>query len=177
MKSEVLYEEFLRITAELQQQLKITPVLYGSLGLERATEMWFAPQDIDILVPERYIREDWTMLQEVMEGVGYVLTDLHEHKFKKSDLSESEKSSLSQHDYYEVGFAYEEDLLPFAGISPEELKVIADGPAPYRLLSAQQYLEVYNRSSQDSYRRDKNNDKDLDKIERIQSWIHENNHN
>lgn len=46
-----LYQEFLQVTKVLNERLAIVPVLYGSLGLEKVTQLNFSPQDIDILVP------------------------------------------------------------------------------------------------------------------------------
>lgn len=45
-----LYDEFISIAKSLNEKLDIVPVLYGSLGLEKATGVNFSPQDIDILV-------------------------------------------------------------------------------------------------------------------------------
>ena len=46
-----LYDEFIEIAKNLNAELNIIPVLYGSLGLEKVTGVEFSPQDIDILVP------------------------------------------------------------------------------------------------------------------------------
>lgn len=50
-----LYEEFINISKFLTRQLDIVPVLYGSLGLGKVTQMDFSPQDIDILVPLAFL--------------------------------------------------------------------------------------------------------------------------
>jgi DNA polymerase elongation subunit (family B) len=131
--------------------------LYGSLGLEIVTGVDFSPQDIDILVPKRFIDEDWPLLMETMEKLGYTLIDLHEHKFKKSDI--------------EIGFAFEEDLLPFARVHYKKLEIITDQNVSYKLLSEEEYLLVYKESVKDSYRRTKNNNKDLKKIEILEKIL------
>ncbi|GGB43149.1 hypothetical protein GCM10007199_05580 [Fictibacillus barbaricus] len=38
-----------------------------------------------------------------------------------------------------------------------------------RVLSVEEYLRVYNRASKDGYRRTKNNNKDIQKIELLES--------
>jgi hypothetical protein len=81
LKSDHLYQEFINVSKKLNQELRITPILYGSLGLEKVTKLDFSPQDIDILVPLRFIKNEWQTLKETMEELDYKLVDLHEHKF------------------------------------------------------------------------------------------------
>ncbi|WLR41798.1 hypothetical protein LC087_13205 [Bacillus carboniphilus] len=157
MRSELLYNEFINIAKRLNRTLNITPILYCSLGLEVVTELEMSPQDIDILVPIRYIEDDWPMLKETMEGLEYKLVDLHEHKFAN--------------ERFEVGFAFEEDLLPFAGVNDKGLDVLKDSDAFYRLLTVRDYLKVYRKSSIDGYRKTKNNGKDLKKIALLESLL------
>lgn len=80
-----LYEEFICISGLLNQQLDIVPVLYGSLGLGKVTNIDFSPQDIDILVPLTYLEEKWEFLQHTMEQLGYRMVNLQEHEFIKND--------------------------------------------------------------------------------------------
>jgi hypothetical protein len=93
LSSKHLYYEFINISRVLNQKLSITPVLYGSLGLEIVTGLDFSPQDIDILVPVRFIKNDWHTLKETMEELDYILVDFHEHKFIKEK--------------FEIGFSFE----------------------------------------------------------------------
>ncbi|MCE4047390.1 MULTISPECIES: hypothetical protein [Bacillaceae] len=150
MTSDELYQEFLYIGKALNKNLGITPVLYGSLGLEVVTGINFNPQDIDILVPISYIEEKWPLLKEMMEKLSYELTDLHEHKFEKNG--------------FEIGFAYEEDLPHFAGVAYNLLEMKVEAEARFKVLSVKDFLAVYRKSSKDSYRKTKNNNKDLKKI-------------
>lgn len=150
MTSDELYQEFLYIGKALNKNLGITPVLYGSLGLEVVTGINFNPQDIDILVPISYIEEKWPLLKEMMEKQSYELTDLHEHKFEKNG--------------FEIGFAYEEDLPHFAGVAYNLLEMKVEAEARFKVLSVKDFLAVYRKSSKDSYRKTKNNNKDLKKI-------------
>jgi hypothetical protein len=157
LKSGHLYYEFIKVSRKLNQKLKITPILYGSLGLEKVTGLDFLPQDIDILVPLRFIKNEWQTLKETMEELNYTLVDLHEHKFVKGK--------------FEIGFSFEEDLWQFAGVNYEELKEITVDEVSFRLLSVEEYLNVYKRSLEDGYRRTKNNNKDIKKIEVLKSLI------
>ncbi|HSO59198.1 MAG TPA: hypothetical protein VLQ66_13365, partial [Paenisporosarcina sp.] len=78
-----LYTEFLNVAKMLNNDLRVVPVLYGSLGLSRVTHLDFSPQDIDILVPLPFLTTEWETLQQTMEQLGYTLIDLHEHEFRK----------------------------------------------------------------------------------------------
>ncbi len=152
-----LYEEFIYIARHLNKSLNITPLLYGSLGLEKATGIDFRPQDIDILVPLTFLEEKWDLLKATKEKLGYELVDIHEHEFMKNEIK--------------VGIAFIEDLKPFANIDYNHLKTIEDNGAIYHVLSISDYLQVYKKSSLDGYRRTKNNHKDQQKIEILQQLI------
>jgi hypothetical protein len=110
--------------------------------------------DIDVLVPEELIGSRWMELVELMNNLGYELTDLHEHEFIKTDVK--------------IAFAIYEDLFPYAGIDLSSVKTIKEETAEYKLLNLEQYLAVYQKSLLDSYRRNKSNNKDINKIELIE---------
>lgn len=154
-----LYKEFLTIAKLLNQQLEIVPVLYGSLGLEKVTKLNFSPQDIDILIPLSFLEEKWQLLQDVMDQLGYTMVNFQEHEFLKNDIK--------------IGFAFTEDLLAFADVDYKNLKVIDDNGSRYYLLTISDYIKVYTRSLQDGYRRNKNNNKDLNKIEILNEIVQE----
>ncbi|MEN2466139.1 hypothetical protein [Ornithinibacillus sp. JPR2-1] len=146
-----LYEEFLKVTGVLNQRLSITPVLYGSLGLQRATNYKLNPEDIDILVPQVFLQERWQELQSTLASIGYQLVDENEHEFKKDSVN--------------VGIAYIEDLKPFAGVDYSSLEITNHHGARFYMLSLTDYLKVYHQSLQDGYRRTKKNKKDQQKLE------------
>jgi hypothetical protein len=152
-----LYKEFIYISRLLNENLEIVPVLYGSLGLEKVAKVDFSPQDIDILVPLTYLEEKWQLLQHTMEQLGYMMVNLQEHEFIKNDIK--------------IGFAFTEDLLKFADVDYTSLNVFEDNGSEYYLLTISDYLKVYNKSLQDGYRRTKNNNKDLNKIEILNKII------
>lgn len=158
-RAAVLYEEFIRICKVLNQSLGIKPVLYGSLGLSETTGNDFSPQDIDILVPLAFLNERWDVLSEIMGQLGYELTDLREHEFNNGETA--------------IGFSYIEDLKNFAAIDYLELKQVEEDGAAYYGLTAEDYFNVYTKSAEDGYRRTKNNQKDLRKIESIQKIMEE----
>lgn len=150
-REQYLYEEFVRVTKILNSQLHITPVLYGSLGFGKVAQTNFFPQDIDILVPLVYLEEKWDALYKVMKQVGYSLADLNEHEFYNGEI--------------QIGFSFIEDLKNFAGVNYMGLESVEDDGVVYYLLTIEDYLKVYTKSSKDGYRRTKNNEKDLKKLE------------
>ncbi|MGM0890697.1 MAG: hypothetical protein ACQEW5_28180 [Bacillota bacterium] len=152
-----LYKEFISVSRNLNQQLDIVPVLYGSLGLGKVTKVDFSPQDIDILVPLTFLEEKWKIFKYTMEQLDYTMVDLNEHEFIKNDIK--------------IGFAFTEDLLEFADVDYKNLNVFQDNGAKYHLLTISDYLKVYNKSFQDGYRRTKNNNKDLNKLEILNNLV------
>lgn len=154
-----LNDQFFNIANALNKELDIIPVLYGSLGLEKVTGVKFSPQDIDILVPLIFLEEKWTMLKSVIEQLGYEMVDLHEHEFNKGKIK--------------IGFAFIEDLKPFADVDYKKFKKNEDNGAMYYTLSISDYLKVYNKSLLDGYRRTKNN-KDESKLKILNDLVQNN---
>ncbi|MGL4992326.1 MAG: hypothetical protein ACRC57_14395 [Sarcina sp.] len=151
--------EFYKVSKILENH-NIIPLLFGSLGLQQLIEENLNPYDIDILIPSSFIENNWNLLESYMLELGYKLYDLHEHKFNNGS--------------YYIAFASIEDLKPFANINLCDIKTIKNEKASYKLLSLNQYLAVYKKSSIDSYRCSKNNNKDLYKIDLIQKYLNKN---
>ena len=148
---------FLQNARLLSDTLGIVPLLYGSLGLEYLSGDDLAADDIDILIPKTFITDRWPEFKGILESYGYILTDAHEHTFVREDVSYS--------------YADVEDLETFAGIRCEEiLRREADG-VPFMILSPEQYLRVYKRSSRDGYRARVRGKKDAEKIRFIESRL------
>ena len=70
----------------LQEKMQIVPLLYGSLGLEYLTKENLGADDIDILIPEIYLAEQWSVFRAMLERNGYRLIDVHEHTFEKDGI-------------------------------------------------------------------------------------------
>ena len=153
------FYEFLTIAKKLND-IHITPLLMGSVGLEIVTHVNWDAQDLDIHVPgdkrgwevpaDQSIF-DWQRIVEIMESLEYRLIDLHEHEFQKNDLS--------------VGFGIIDTLPSFAGVLLEDLRIHQKDGIQFYLLTAHQYLNVYQASSKDSYRAKNNNHKDMRKLD------------
>lgn len=155
-----LFEPFIVVGHQLNRRLRVTPLLYGSLGLEWATGVSFDPQDIDLLVPKELITERWNNVQKLMQELGYHLTDPGEHEFTSSD-------------HTRVAFAEIEELADFAQINYENLEKRKCGQTHFHLLNLLQYLTVYRQSLKDSYRKIKKDKKDDEKIKVIERLLGE----
>ena len=59
----------------LNEKLGIVPLMYGSLGLEYRTNEHLNVDDIDILIPNIFVKEKWNEFKAVMIENDYVLID------------------------------------------------------------------------------------------------------
>ena len=148
---------FLQNARLLSDTLGIVPLLYGSLGLEYLSGDDLAADDIDILIPKTFITDRWPEFKGILESYGYILTDAHEHTFVREGVSYS--------------YADVEDLETFAGIRYEEILRREADSVPFMILSPEQYLRVYKRSSRDGYRARVRGKKDAEKIRFIESRL------
>ena len=148
---------FLENARFLSDKLGIVPLLYGSLGLEYLTGDALGADDIDILVPRLFITERWHEFKSLLDAQGYVLADEHEHTFVCDGVSYS--------------YADIEDLESFAGINTEDIEMYEADGVRFLLLSLEQYLAVYKKSSKDGYRVNVRQKKDADKIRFIESKL------
>ena len=148
---------FLENARLLSDKFGIVPLLYGSLGLEYLTGDALGSDDIDILVPRVFITERWYEFKALLEAQGYVLTDEHEHTFVRDGVAYS--------------YADIEDLEPFAGINTESIEMREAEGIGFLLLSLEQYLAVYKKSSKDGYRVNVRHKKDADRIRFIVSKL------
>lgn len=155
-------QAFFENTKLLSDKLGITPLMYGSLGLEYLTGENLNADDIDILIPKAFITERWTEFKSVLESNGYTLIDEHEHEFEKDGVHYS--------------YAQIEELESFADIGFSEIAAFSKEGVTYKLLSLPQYLKVYTASSKDGYRTNVREKKDFDKIAFIQKKLQEETH-
>jgi len=151
------FEVFLEIAEALNKKYKIAPVLYGSLGLNRLIGEFGAVNDVDVLVPSRYIKENWKEFKIFIEEQGFVLKDEHEHEFERKGIL--------------LAFGKEEELKTFSGIDYAHLAVEDVGKVKFKVLNAKQYLRVYESMKRDEYRVEKRGKEDLDKIRRIKEYL------
>lgn len=149
---------FLQNAEMINDKFNIIPLLYGSLGLEVLTNITFNADDIDILVPQVFVTgERWSEFRSFLENNGYELTDEHEHTFRKDGVDYS--------------YASVEGLKDFADIDIRDINIRNSSGTEYMLLSLEQYLKVYIKSSEDGYRMNVKEKQDNKKIELIKSLL------
>lgn len=154
---DILYTEFLILTEVINRELKVTPVLYGSLGLGKLLGVDFEPQDIDFLISGEFVKDKWEELKSLIVSRGYILEDEGEHQFFNGSIR--------------IAFADMEVLKRDLNIEPENLIITRDCNASFRELDIKDYLKAYEFSSRDGYRREKKSGKDLYKIQSIKEAI------
>ena len=141
----------------LADKFGIIPLMYGSLGLEYITDENLDSDDIDILIPNAFVKERWDEFRCVLEENDYVLIDEHEHTFQKDGVCYS--------------YAELEDLEAFAQIRLSDVECKSEYGVQFRVLSLEQYLKVYTASSKDGYRINVRQKKDADKILLIKNYL------
>jgi hypothetical protein len=159
------FDEFIKIAKKLND-IEMIPLLMGSVGLEVITGKSWDAQDLDVHVPgdkrgwevpPELSIHNWDDIVKIMNSMEYRLIDLHEHEFSKKGIS--------------VEFGIIDTLQEFAGVPLEDLDMHQKGDVKYYLLNTEQYLKVYEASVKDSYRADKNNNKDRSKIDYLKRMI------
>ena len=134
-----------------------TPLLYGSLGLWHRTGEAIFADDIDVLLPETWLSEQWSAFQTLLQAEDWRLIDAHEHTFEKRGVH--------------CSLAALEELETFAGVPISEIETRAESGAKYRLLSVKQYLAVYKASAKDGYRVNTRGKKDAEKIALLEKLV------
>lgn len=154
--NEEKWKLFLKIARTLNRR-GVTPLLYGSLGLWHRTSEAISADDIDVLLPETWLSEQWSAFQTLLQAEDWRLIDAHEHTFEKRGVH--------------CSFAALEELETFAGIPIPEIETRTESGAKYRLLSVKQYLAVYKASAKDGYRVNTRGKKDAEKIALLEKLV------
>lgn len=157
MSPEEKFKVFLATAKILNTDFDCVPVLYGSLGLWQVAKHSFEIKDIDILVPDNLIENDWPQLKISMENIGYVLNDLHEHEFIK--------------DGQKVAFGEFSAIYDDLNIDVEKLRVTEISDITFKELSLEQYLVAYKYVLHDSYRKNSKQKNDQEKISFIEEQL------
>ena len=153
MKNNIKITAFFENTKLICKRFGITPLMYGSLGLEYITDTDLCADDIDILIPNSFLRDRWNEFREFLETNEYALIDEHEHTFEKNGIHYS--------------YAQIEELSCFADVPIEEIRTAKHDGVSFKLLTLHQYLKVYAASAKDGYRANVRDKKDAAKIEFI----------
>ncbi len=151
-------ECFLQNAEMINDKFNVVPLLYGSLGLEVLTNSSLNADDIDILIPQVFVTGDkWKEFKSFLESHEYTLIDEHEHTFRKDGIDYS--------------YASIDGLKKFADIDICDIEIRNISGTKFMLLSLEQYLKVYQKSSLDGYRMNVKEKQDNQKIEFIRNHM------
>jgi len=149
-------EKFISRVIEILKGLGIKPVIYGSFGASAYLGNFKTFEDIDLLIKDEFIGNQWKEFRKNLESEGFRLIDEHEHEFE----FEGRKISFASmeilirdkiiNDYSELIQYENEDVLT---LTPEG------------------FLKAYRFSEKDGYLINTRNKKDRDIIERLEKYI------
>ena len=67
---------------QLLRSKGITPIVYGSVGVSLLIGPYQEPDDVDLLVEDQWLNDNFPALCEILLGRGYKLFNEREHEFK-----------------------------------------------------------------------------------------------
>lgn len=138
------FDIFLEVASRLNKSLSVKPILYGSLGLRMVLKTNIKINDIDILIPRKFLDSEWRNLKKIMKEMKFKLKDLKEHEFIRNK---------------EIVALGSDKALRDVCLAPDDLNETAVNGVIFRELTAQQYLKVYRYTLHDGYRLAKHSDR------------------
>ncbi len=125
------FSTFLEIAKSFNKH-GIVPTLYGSLGLYRLIGQLDNVGDIDIIIPDVYLKDKFSELIKIMEEIGYRQDPTHPHEFTKGEGY--------------VGFESTGELKQYAGINYSNFKTATIDNVEFKELRPEDYLVVYKKT-------------------------------
>lgn len=124
---------FLEIARVLNKH-QIIPIIYGSLGLYHLIgKQLDEVDDIDIVVPNRYLTDKFDELKSIMTSIGYNQDRTFPHEFSK--------------DTCQIGFEPESELQGLE-INTHILETRELDEARFKQLRLSHYLKIYTKNLQ-----------------------------
>lgn len=124
------FQSFLDIAKVLNKH-GIIPTLYGSVGLYRIIGQLDEVGDIDIVVPDAYLKDRFNYLADIMKQLGYEKDPLYPHEFTK--------------DAEHIGFESDIELAMYSGLNPASFKNTNVDGIEFKELNAEDYLVFYQK--------------------------------
>lgn len=122
---------FLEITKSFNNH-GVVPIPYGSLGLYRLIGQLDEIDDIDIIIPDVYLKEKFIELLKIMKEAGYKQDPTHTHEFTKGEGY--------------IGFQSGEELKQYAGVDYGNSKTTTIDGVEFKELSPEDYLAIYKKT-------------------------------
>lgn len=145
-------EIFLSNILKTLKKLDIKPIIYGSFGASLYLGNFKEFGDIDILIEDNYIFDDWTEFRQIFESDGFILIDEKEHEFMFEDKK--------------VGFAAKSILIRDRIINDYK-ELVQYKRMKASTLTVAGFIRAYEFSINDGYRINTRNKKDRDIIMKL----------
>lgn len=149
-------ESFLLKILKTLNRLGIKPIIYGSFGASLYLGNFKEFGDIDILIEDNYIFDDWKKFKQIFESDGFTLTDEKEHEFRFEDKK--------------VGFAAK-SILMNDGIIEDYKELVKYRNVNAYTLTAAGFVKAYEFSLKDGYRLNTRSKKDQEIINKLKDYI------
>lgn len=149
-------QEFVIQLIEILRQLNIKPVVYGSFGVSQYIGNFKDFDEVDLLIPDEFVKERWGEFKILLESNGFTLVNEKEHEFKKEEKK--------------VGFA-SVNILIADNILTDPSELIEHKNYDAHTLSPEDFLKAYEFSVKDGYRVEKRGKKDQDIIAKLKSYL------
>jgi hypothetical protein len=152
------FQIFLSITKKLNK-LGVIPALYGSLALYKITGNFIKIDDIDFLVPKKFLNSNWKLFKKFIVDLGHVQDPDHIHEFSKGSLI--------------ISFDSFENLFESTNINLKSLKNRKIKGAVFKLPTAEILLKIYSECLKNTRRKEKKEKEatDLNKIKFLEAFI------
>ena len=141
---------------KILKQLAIKPVIYGSFGVSYYLGDFKKFGDIDLLVEDRFIDNDWEEFNKLLLSYNFVLIDEREHEFLFDNLK--------------IGFA-KKSILIKDGIIKDYTELVKYGKMDAYTLKPEHFLAAYRFSLKDGYRLSNRLKKDQEIIDKIIEYM------
>lgn len=141
---------------EILKKLNIKPVVYGSFGVSYYLGNFKQFGDIDLLIEDKFINDNWKEFNTFLSSHNFVLINEREHEFLFDNLK--------------IGFAKKSILLK-DGIIENYTDLVKYGGVDAYTLRPKHFLAAYRFSLKDGYRRTNRLKKDQEIIDKIIEYI------
>lgn len=153
-ENQINFNEYQKVNNFLSNN-GIDSILYGSLGASVYLGNFKEFGDIDLLIPDLYLKDKWPELTSIMNNNGFKLIDEQEHEF-------------SNDQGIEVAFAGQSILERDKICNPQkDIQIHYINGIAIKTLSKEAFIRAYIVSAKDGYRKDVRGKKDLDIINRL----------
>jgi len=137
----------------------INPILYGSQGVSLYLGNFKKFNDLDLLVDDRYLGNDWHLLVETMQNYGFSLVDIHEHEFTNENK-------------FKVAFAGEQILIRDGIVeSIKDVRIVKVDNVEVRTLKVEAFIKAYEFSKRDGYRKEVRGKNDTEIISKLKNIL------